>query len=80
MSLRDEVRSFAFVRGPHCDAGTFLERLDADKRAELESDILPDVTVTHTALARWAFNVHKAKVADTSWSRHRKAECACERR
>jgi hypothetical protein len=73
MSLRDELGTVA-LPGPPCSVGRWIATQPDPEWAEL----MADLTVQHSALARLA-RKHGLMASDVTFRRHRIGGCACAR-
>lgn len=74
MGLRDELDSRS--PGGNCSVGLLLDELDKDVASELV-DLIDDLTVSSSSLARLTKNKGWRVVGEWAFSRHRRKDCKC---
>lgn len=74
MGLRDELD----IRSPgaNCSVRLLLDELDKDTASEL-ADLIDDVTVASSSLARLTKNKGWRVVGEWAFGRHRRKDCKC---
>lgn len=74
MGLRDELEEWS--PGGNCSVSLLLNELDKDMASEL-ADLIDDLTVSSSSLARLTKTKGWRVVGAWAFSRHRRKDCKC---